>query len=170
MSNNPDHAIAWIEKQGAVVCLDPEEKKRLAEYIAPVAVVFPDLVSRLVGVYPYSMKDQNVDWLSECDGISWEYHDKRTGSEKYVIGISVEGMAAGSEYAAFLFLHELAHTVTGCEHNTAFHDQLNSMIKTYNQATGANIANDLFGWPSRHDNRPYTPFARELPTKTTGSC
>lgn len=167
--NLTDKAIAFAKQQGAVICTDPVEKKRLAGLVAPVAAVFPNLVSRLAGVYPYYMRDQGGELLPECDGISWKYHDNQTGSTVFLVGISIEGMDAGAEYAAFLFLHELAHTVTGCEHNTAFHDQLNSMIKTYNQATGANIANDLFGWPSRHDSRPYTPFVQELPTKPTGS-
>lgn len=164
-----EKTLAYAEQQGAVICNDPAEKQRLANYIAPVAAVFPELVSRLAGVYPYYMRDQGGDLLPECDGISWKYHDNQTGSTVFLVGISIDGMDADAEYAAFLFLHELAHTVTGPEHNTAFHDQLNSMIKAYNQANGANIANDLFGWPSRHDNRQYTPFARELPTKTTGS-
>lgn len=164
-----EKALAWAKKQGAVICQEPTEKQRLAEYVVPVAALFPDLIAQVVGIYPYYMLEQGRDDLKEADGITWEYNDTKIDRKSYAVGISVEGLEAGPEYTAFLFLHELAHTVTGCEHNTAFHDQLNSMIKTYNQATGANITNDLFGWPSRHDNRPYTPFAREVPTKPTGS-
>ena len=167
--NITEKALAYAEQQGAVICNAPNEKKRLAKLIIPVAAVFSELVSRLAGVYPYYMRDQGGDLLPECDGISWKYHDNQTGSTVFLVGISIDGMDAGAEYAAFLFLHELAHTVTGPEHNTAFHDQLNSMIKAYNQANGTNIINDLFDWPSRHDYRPYNPFGAVLYTRATES-
>lgn len=155
MINNVDRVISWIQKQGAVICQDLAEKQRLAEYIVPVAALFPFFIGKLVGIYPYFMLDQGCEDLKEDDGITWEYHDPDTGEIGYMIGISVDAMNEGQAYTAFLFMHELAHITTGPEHSQAFHDQLNELLMVYNGATGANLANDIFGQQMRCDSRPY---------------
>lgn len=147
---------AYAEQKGAVICDDPAEKQRLAEYIAPVAALFPFFVEKLAaGVYTYYMTEQGTEELRECDGITWEFHATDTGEVGYMIGVSVEALDAGEEYAAFLFMHELAHITTGGEHPRAFHDQLNELLLIYNQATGANLVNDMIGQQMRCDSRPY---------------
>lgn len=146
---------AYAERKGAVICDDPAEKQRLAEYIAPVAAQFPFFVGKLVGVYPYSMAEQNREDKHEVDGITWEYHDPATGEVGYLIGISIEALEAGQDYAAFLFMHELAHITTDGGHPRAFHDQLGELLLIYNRATGANLVNDMFGQQMRCDSRPY---------------
>lgn len=147
---------AYAERKGAVICDDPAEKGRLAAYIAPVAALFPYFVEKLSGgVYPYRMEEQGTLKLREADGITWEYHDTDTGNVGYMIGISCEVMDEGPEYTAFLFMHELAHITTGGDHNRAFHDQLGELLLIYNQTTGANLANDMFGQQMRCDSRPY---------------
>ena len=153
--------IAWIQRQGAVFCDDPIAKDRLAKAIVPVAMLFPDLVSQLATIYLYKMDEQRSAELRKSDGMSWRYCDEKTGNASFAIGISIEGLEAGAEYAQFLLLHELAHIVTEADHTTAFHDQLNEMIQKFNAETGATIINDLFGWPSRHDCRRQTiPLTR----------
>lgn len=52
-------------------------------------------------------------------------------------------------------MHELSHITTGPEHSQAFHDQLHELLMVYNGATGANLANDMFGQQMRCDSRPY---------------
>ena len=154
--NLAEKTRAYAEQKGAVICDDPAEKERLAAYIAPVASLFPYFVEKLSGgVYPYRMEEQGTAELREDDGISWEYHDAITGTVGYLIGISVEAMNVGEEYTHFLFMHELAHITAGGDHNRVFHDQLDEMLLTFNQATGANLANDLFGMQIRYDSRPY---------------
>lgn len=147
---------AYAEEKGAVICDDPAEKKRLAAYIAPVAALFPYFVEKLSGgVYPYRMEEQGTEELREDDGITWEYHDTNSANVGYMIGISVEAMNQGAEYTAFLFMHELAHITTSGDHNRIFRDQLEELLLIYNQATGANFANDMFGQQMRCDSRPY---------------
>lgn len=151
-----EKTLAYAKQQGAVICNDPAEKQRLADYIAPVAALFPFFVGKLdAGVYPYIMADQGTEELRECDGITWEYHDPDTGEIGYMIGISVDAMNEGEAYTAFLFMHELAHITTDCEHPRTFHDQLNELLLVYNRTTGANLANDMFGQQMRCDSRPY---------------
>lgn len=147
---------AYAERKGAVICDDPAEKKRLAEYIAPVAALFPYFVGKLVaGIYPYHMTEQGTAELRGCDGISWEFHSPGTGEVGYMIGVSIEALEAGQDYTAFLFMHELSHITAGPEHSQTFHDQLNELLMVYNGATGANLANDMFGRQMRCDSRPY---------------
>lgn len=151
-----EKTLAYAEQQGAVICNDPAEKQRLANYIAPVAALFPYFVGKLVaGIYPYHMTEQGTEDLRECDGISWEFHSPGTGEVGYMIGISIEAIEAGQDYTAFLFMHELSHITTGPEHSQAFHDQLHELLMVYNGATGANLANDMFGQQMRYDSRPY---------------
>lgn len=147
---------AYAEQKGAVICDDPAEKQRLAEYIAPVAALFPYFVEKLSGgVYPYHMEEQGTAELRESDGITWRFCDPDTNKVGFMIGISCEAMNEGEAYTAFLFMHELAHITTGGEHPRAFHDQLNELLRGYNQATGTNLANDMFGQQMRCDSRPY---------------
>lgn len=159
-----DRLLNWIQKEGGVICKDPFTKVRLTEYITPVAALFPELIENLLVVYPYCMNEQGSPDLCKDDGIDWEYHDTKTGKVIHAIGISVEGLEKGAEYAQFLFMHELAHIAAGGNHTVAFHDQLNAMIKKFNAETGSKITNDLYGLPSRHDSMPYNPFAEDIPT------
>ena len=154
--NLAEKTRAYAEQKGAVICDDPAEKQRLAEYITPVAALFPYFVGKLIGgVYPYRMTEQGTEELREADGITWEYHDTDTGKVGYMIGVSIDAMNEGEPYTAFLFMHELAHITTGGDHPRAFHDQLNELLAIYNRATGANLANDMFGQQMRYDSRPY---------------
>lgn len=148
-----EQVIEWAKTQGAVVCNDPKERQRLLDYIVPVAAVFPDLVKQVSATYAYRMEEQRKK-AAGADGMSWRDVTGQKGT-LYAIGVSVEAMDSGMEYAQFVFMHELAHIVTDERHTTAFHDKLNEMIDTYNKATGANIVNDFFAWPSRYDSRPF---------------
>ena len=147
-----EQVMEWAKTQGAVICDDPKEQQRLMEYIVPVAAVFPDLVKQVSATYAYRMEEQRKK-AAGADGMSWRDVTGQKGT-LYAIGVSVEAMDSGMEYAQFVFMHELAHVVTGEGHTTAFHDKLNEMIDIYNEATGANIVNDFFAWPSRCDSRP----------------
>lgn len=160
--------LNWIQKKGAVICDDPIMKLRLTEYIVPVATLFPELIENLFAVYPYYMNKQDSEELRKDGGVCWEYHDTKTGKVVFAIGISIEGIEKGAEYAQFLFMHELAHIAAGGNHTVAFHDQLNVMIKKFNAETGSKITNDLCGLPSRHDSIPYNPFAEDIPTIANG--
>ena len=163
-----DRVLNWIRTKGAVICDDPIMKLRLTEYIAPVAALFPELIENLYAIYPYSMNNQGSEELRKDGGVCWEYHDTKTRKVVFAIGISVEGIERGLENAQFLFLHELAHIAAGGNHTVAFHDQLNAMILKFNKETGSKITTDLCGLPSRHDSKPYNPFAEDIPTIAVG--
>ena len=66
-----ERTIAWAETQGVVVYEDPSEKKRLAEYIAPAAAIFPDMMATVCAVYVFRMEDQ-TGTASGSDGICWK--------------------------------------------------------------------------------------------------
>lgn len=153
MSNIAGRTIAWIEKQGITICKDPAEIERLKSYIVPAAELFPDLVNMLCAVYVYRMNEQSGD-AAGVDGILWKNVTSDSGTV-YAVGISTEAMDKGADYTAFLFLHELAHITTDGDHSRAFHDQLNELLMVYNEATGANLANDMFGQQMRYDSRPF---------------
>lgn len=156
LSNNAERTIAWIEKQGAVVCLDPAEKQRMERYIVPVAELFPDLMKMLCAVYVYRMSEQTGE-AAGSDGICWKNVTNYAGT-RYAIGISTEALDKGPEYTAFLFMHELAH-IKEPEHSYKFHEILSDMIGQYNHAYSVNLANDMAGLPMRSDCRSYDPFA-----------
>lgn len=150
--SDSDQVMEWAKSQGAVVCDDPKERKRLLDYIVPVAAVFPDLVKQVNATYVYRMEEQKKK-AAGADGMSWKDVAGQNGT-LYAIGISVEALNSEPDYAAFVFMHELAYVVAGERHTTAFHDKLNEMIHIYNKATGSDIVNDFFALPSRYDSRP----------------
>ncbi len=156
MDNNADRTIVWIEKHGAVVCLDPAEKQRLERYIVPTAALFPDLMKMLCAVYVYRMSEQTGE-AAGSDGICWKNVTSYAGT-LYAIGISTEAMDKGAEYTAFLFMHELAH-IRESEHCYKFHEILNDMIGQYNHAYSVNLANDMAGLQMRYDSRLYDPLS-----------
>lgn len=149
-----EQVMEWAKTQGAVVCNDPKESQRLLDYIVPVGAVFPDMVKQVNAIYVYRMEEQKKK-ASGADGMHWKDVAGKNGT-LHAIGISVEALDGGPEYAAFVFMHELAHMVTDDRHTTAFNEKLDEMIATYNQATGAGIVNDFYAWPSRYDCRPYS--------------
>lgn len=151
--NHTSRIMKWIKSKGVVVYQNEEAKHRMAEYIAPVGSVFPDLAKRLSSVYVYRTEEQKGD-ARGTDGICWRDETSDVGT-LFAIGISMDALDAGPEYCAFVFLHELCHLATGSDHTVAFHEELNNMIRTYNQATGAELENDYFDIPSRFDCRPY---------------
>ena len=147
-----EQVMEWAKSQGAVVCDDPKERQRLLDYIVPVAAVFPDLVKQVNATYVYRMEEQKKK-AAGADGMSWKDVAGQKGT-LYAIGISVEALDSGPDYAAFVFMHELAHVVTSEGHTTVFQDKLNEMIDIYHKATGADIVNDFFACPSRYDSQP----------------
>lgn len=151
--NHTNRIMKWIQKKGVVVYENSEAKRRMTEYIVPVGAVFPELIKKLSAVYVYKIGEQGGD-AREVDGICWRDETSDVGT-LFAIGISLETLDEGPEYTQFVFLHELAHMATGENHNVKFHEELDKMIRTYNQATGASLENDYFDIPSRFDCRPY---------------
>ena len=145
--------MRWIKTKGAVVFENEAAKQNMAEYIAPVGAVFPDLAKKLCCIYVYKTVEQKRD-ARDTDGICWRDETNDVGT-LFAIGISTDTLDAGPEYTAFVFLHELCHMVTNTDHTVAFHEELDRMIRVYNQATGAELENDYFDIPSRFDCRPY---------------
>jgi hypothetical protein len=69
-----------------------------------------------------------------------------------IIGISVESLKAGREYATLIFLHELTHMIMffeygeeGSGHSVQFHNYLNMLLEIYNSKTGEDVKNDYYG-------------------------
>lgn len=151
--NYTSRIMKWIMSKGVVVYKNEEAKQRMTEYIAPVGAAFPELVKKLSAVYVYQTAKQKGD-ARGTDGICWRDETSDAGT-LFAIGISTDTLDAGPEYCAFVFLHELCHVATCSDHTVAFHEELDRMIRIYNQATGAELENDYFDIPSRFDCRPY---------------
>lgn len=73
--------------------------------ILPVAELFPELVDQLDAVFVYRMCEQTGDAV--VDGIF--LRNENASSKPYAIGLSVEAMNRGDDYAAHTFLRALAH-------------------------------------------------------------
>lgn len=147
MKKNSDILYKWLRTQGVVICNDQKAIELFFAYTVPVAAVFPEIVDKLSAVYTYRMNEQGTLDLRSNDGISW-YHESNLGM-LYGIGLSVEALESGRDYAAFVFLHELCHIATGCDHTIAFDDKLEEMIDRYAKETGHILPNDMFGTPYR---------------------
>lgn len=139
----------WLKAQGVVICNDPEAAELFLTYTIPVASTFPEIVDKLSAVYTYRMNEQGTADLRSNDGISWHYESEL--GMLYGIGLSVEALNSGRDYAAFVFLHELCHIATSTDHSISFHDTLGKMIDRYAKEEGHILVNDMFDVPYNED-------------------
>lgn len=72
---------------------------------------------------------------------------KNDGRRVASIGISIQALHAGHDYAIMVFLHEMAHVLSSfpSAHGPEYHAYLDRLIERYNQAAGTEITNDYFG-------------------------
>ena len=74
------------------------------------------------------------------------FRDEQAAVDKHRIAIC-EDIITGQNrrYWKMVYLHELAHVITGGGHTAAFHKLLDAMISIYNEETGENLQNDYQG-------------------------
>ncbi|MDE7172281.1 MAG: hypothetical protein K2O11_10490 [Oscillospiraceae bacterium] len=152
LQRDHDTALRELEKQGLIRCQDPHlgtETKRIFTGII-LALQRVIMKSSLSLVYCYDQRQQPPN-LAGFDGYSSVHIHEPDGRRVSSIGVSVQALQRGDEYAAFVLLHELAH-ITGRsepEHGKLFHIWLDMLIASYNEATSAKIINDYYGLESR---------------------
>lgn len=142
--------LRWIRQQGVIMCRNPVERVKAAEFLLPVFQTLEDVIRPmpLAALYLYRQADQPPSLrttsgapMQDVDGIKWKDVTGDRG-ELHAIGLSCEALGQGPEYTQFLFLHELAHIDGGGEHSPAFHQQLDRLIEQFNRSTGGHIVND----------------------------
>ena len=72
--------------------------------------------------------------------------DGQAAADKHRIAICEDIITKQDRrYWKMVYLHELAHILTGGGHTAEFHKLLDAMISLYNEATGENLQNDYQG-------------------------
>lgn len=124
------------KSKGIIPVEDPELKHNalLERIINNCFAVFNNQMQNLKLVYLYSKREQPPpinDYYGVCFG---------TKSGIYAIGISLEAIAEGEKSATGVFLHELAHVITGnVGHTKEFYSKLQELTEHYNQKMGKKI-------------------------------
>ncbi len=145
-----DHELALelAREQGIKLCLDPAEREIAKQTFSQISSIFwVDLMcSDLAAIYVYDMDTQPPE-VSKCDGYASVGKRQSDGRRVASIGISIQALHAGANYAVMVFLHELTHVLSGfpSEHGPEYHAYLDRLIERYNQAAGTEITNDYFG-------------------------
>ena len=108
-----------------------------------LARLFMEEITRspLCAMYCYRCSDQPESSPAfETDGYSsWGTNGTlEIGS----IGLAVEILHGDMDYAAFVWLHELAHLMVRDGHTDLFEAMLNELVEKYNSLIGTNLQND----------------------------
>lgn len=148
MQQDHDTALRLIRQQGVVFADDPTAKEQARELFINIFVALPDVVfgSTLALIYIYDMDEQPSD-IAGSDGYSSISEHQSDGRKVSSLGVSLQALQAGEDYATMILLHELAHItvneslVTG-QHGGAFHLWLDALIRQYNQCHGTDVQND----------------------------
>lgn len=140
-------AYKFIKEQGIIICLDDDERRHAKKVFKLVGEIFRDemLSSSLSLIYLYDQNKQPPH-IAKNDGYSSVSKKLKDGRRVSSIGISIQALNNTKEYAVLVFLHELTHVLyrTEQEHDTVFHNYLDSLIEKYNAATGERVKNDYF--------------------------
>lgn len=149
LQRDHEFALSFVRDQGIKICFDPAERELAKRTFAPITNTFlPDLLcSALSLIYVFDQAAQPPA-VKRCDGyasvsVSESESDRRQVAS---IGISLQALHAGANYAVLIFLHELCHVLYGFpSHGPAFHKRLDKLIARFNTTVGTNIQNDYQG-------------------------
>lgn len=146
-----DTALILLRRGGMNPAHDPVMREELRRVFTPVFIALQDEITTknpLNFVYCYD-QDAQPPRISACDGYSSVHVDRLTGRRVASIGISVQALRAGEDFAGLILLHELAHVLiddtAAHDHDEAFHALLDQLIERFNQKTGKAIVNDYQG-------------------------
>ena len=142
-----DIALRLIDRQGLIRCTDQHWVMEAKRLFLPIVIALQNVVmgSILALVYVYDQHQQPAN-LAKNDGYSSVSKRQTDGRRVASIGVSIQALQQGDEYAVMVLLHELTHILSSypAEHGTEFHRTLDKLIARYNAATGAKIENDCF--------------------------
>lgn len=121
------HADSWKEYE--LICFRDE----VAEIFREIPYI--GRIARQITTCTFSTSEAD---RCRCDG--------QAAVDKHRIAIC-EDIITGQNrrYWKMVYLHELAHVITGGGHTAAFHKLLDAMISIYNEETGENLQNDYQG-------------------------
>ncbi len=141
-------ALELVLQQGIIIEYDANLRKTAKSIFLKIGKVFINelTVSTLSLVYVYDQNKQPAN-IAKNDGYASISQKLNIFSRVSAIGISTQALQKGEEYAALVFLHELAHILYNVpdKHGEEFHKHLNKLIDRYNSETGSQIKNDYFG-------------------------
>lgn len=150
MTKNFKIALQEIKKQGYKPSYRKEDVELLKAVLLPVMAIFEYEIAELAAVFVYRQQEQTGE-AKGADGITLWFSNPKIYATVFSVGVSVEALRAGEEYATMVFLHELAHVRVSTmdseamPHDRFFHSYLDKLIERYNQRTGKRIENDYFG-------------------------
>jgi hypothetical protein len=151
--NKFEQAKAEIKRQGFHISEHEEDIALLILALIPTLTIFQKELDSITCLFVYRQQDQETEAQREQDGIT--IYGRKPGTEEtmFSIGVSVEALKKGTNYATLVFLHELSHVLytsitMDCGesvHDIFFHNYLDKLIARYNNVTGESIRNDYFG-------------------------
>ncbi len=168
LMKNGEEMRNQMEQEDGVVLLDDQEARERLKKIFTLAffACYSDFCKAgdLCLVYPYSMDGQNEkSQIADCDGFSSRKTDPKTGEPRCAIGVSVEAMDVGMDYAVLVLLHELTHMIViepqpenFTHHSAYFHSVLDELIEKFNTAYKTEIVNDYIGLAPEGRRTPNT--------------
>lgn len=143
-----DTAVLLLKKQGMVICRDPAWMEKLEDIFIRVSLALFDVIlgCDLALVYCYDQQQQPPR-QSINDGYSSVHQHTTDGRRVSSVGVSIQALQRGPEYAVMVLIHELGHVTepNAPEHGRQFHECVDRMIERYNKTFGANVTNDYFG-------------------------
>lgn len=95
----------------------------------------------VVGVYLYDDYSAEGEYCM-ADGMCSNQASTENTPRRAIIGIGRSAVNRGSDYLAFLLLHEIAHAAAGIGHDDGFHQYLDYLIMSYNHEYGTELKND----------------------------
>lgn len=150
MRKNFEIALQDIRQQGYRPSNRKEDIELLKAVLLPVMAIFEYEVTELAAVFVYRQQEQTGE-AKGADGITLWFSNPKIYATVFSVGVSIEALKAGRDYATMVFLHELAHVRVSptnnriMPHDRFFHSYLDKFIERYNRRTGKRIKNDYFG-------------------------
>lgn len=121
----------------------PQDLLLFENTAADFSRVFKEQIEGMT-LFLYRLSEQEQG--NRHEGHAQVYFDRLTGVRSYAIGISVEALETGAEYAAGVLCHELGHVLTDrqnqgiADHSDTFRRNTLECIKRYEQETGKDLS------------------------------
>ena len=119
----------------------PQDNMLFESVSAEFARVFGDQLEG-VTLFIYRRSEQTAP-ADGCEGKTLSFKNSQTGGFDYALGISVEAMEMGDDYAAGTMLHELSHmdiSKQNNEHGELFKQCVSDHVRRYEQETGKDLS------------------------------
>ena len=119
----------------------PQDNMLFESVSADFARVFGDQLEG-VALFIYRRSEQAAP-ADGYEGKTLSFKNEQTGSFDYALGVSVEALEMGEDYAAAIMLHEFAHidlSKQNKEHGELFRQRVCDHVRRYEQETGKDLS------------------------------